>query len=121
MNNQPEWREKYQRSQEKVKEYFDLLAAEREKSKIEGWYEGRQYERKLIQEEIEELQKQLAAERSKYESFVPLDDQIAIAQQPLVDALKFIRDNANEGVLQALATDTLAKVGAYPLPDGRTQ
>ncbi len=31
----------------------------------------------------------------------------------LVDALVFIRDNANEGVLKAVATDTLEKIGKH--------
>ncbi len=36
------------------------LAAEWEKSKIEGWYEGRAHERKLIGEDMQQLRQQLA-------------------------------------------------------------
>ncbi len=75
----------------------------------------------LFDNPTDALDAALAAERSKYESFVPLGDQIAIAQQPLIDALKQISTQTVEPRCAEVAKDALANVGAYPLPDGRTK
>ncbi len=45
------------------------------------------------------LCEELAAEREKVHTFA--------------DVMKFIRDNANEGVIKAMATDALAKIGKH--------
>jgi hypothetical protein len=44
------------------------ITAKREKAKQDGWYEGRDHERKLIAEEIQQLREQLAADRKQWEA-----------------------------------------------------
>ncbi len=92
-------REKYQRSREKVREYFNLLAAEREQSA------------RNVSALAKAHQQQLDAEREKHSKEMEeveecnvlgtihgdaLRKHMAAAQKPLVDALKRIAEGAGE-------------------------
>ena len=116
-------REKYQRSQEKVKEYFDLLAAERETSEAhwQKWQDeskSHRHDIDYLNNQIQQLREQLADMELELQranaKVAEKATQLAAAQaaqQPLVDALTWyaLANHINPSDQQRAKT-ALAKV-----------